>query len=422
MTEEFLQFVWEQRLFDASQLVTVSGEKVRVADPGVRNRDAGPDFFNARVKLGKTLWAGNIEIHKNASDWYRHGHHDDDAYGNIILHVVQRNDRPVFRPGGEEIPTLELPFPPRILENYRLLKEATTWIPCQERFHQADRCKLKIGFNRLMIARLQEKTNEITGRLRQNNHDWNETFYQLLARNFGFRTNALPFDMLARALPSSIPAKHRDSLFQTEALFFGQSGLLHEELLGDNYFLELRKEYDFLAAKYHLRSMGGHLWKFLRLRPVNFPTVRIAQFATLFYRSEGLFSAMLEQADLREIRKLFDITASPYWDSHYKFSHPSKKSVKHLGEEATNILIINTLVPFLFVYGELTRTDHLKDRALEWLDQLPAEENAVISRWKALGVEVENAFDSQALLQLKRNFCDRRLCLECSVGTQLIIG
>jgi len=420
MTEEFLQFVWEQRLFDATGLVTISGEKVTVLETGVRNSDAGPDFFNARIRLGRTLWAGNIEIHRNSSDWYRHGHHDDEAYGNIILHVVQKHDRPVFRPDGEEIPTLELPYPPRLLENYRSLLEAGTWIPCQEQFGQVDRLLLKIGFNRLMVERLQEKTGEIADRLKQNNHDWNETFYQLLARNFGFHTNALPFDMLARSLPSSIPGKHRDNLLQVEALFFGQSGLLHEVLLGDDHFLKLRAEYDFLAAKYHLRPMAAHLWKFLRLRPVNFPTIRIAQFAALIHHTEGLLSRILETASLAALRPLFAVTASGYWTTHYRFNYPSKASVKHLGDEAFENVIINTVVPFLFVYGEQTSAPALKDRALAWLEELPAEENGVIARWASLGAVAESAFESQALLQLKNRYCARKRCLECHVGTKLI--
>ena len=422
MTEEFLQFVWEQRLFDATGLYTISGEKVTVLETGVCNGDAGPDFFNARIRLGKTLWAGNIEIHRNSSDWYRHGHHNDSAYDNIILHVVQKHDRPVFRPNGEEIPVLELLYPSRLLENYHSLLDAGTWIPCQERFGKVDRFMWKIGLNRLMIERLQEKTGEIVDRLLQNNHNWNETFYQFLARNFGFHTNALPFEILARSLSSSIPGKHRDNLLQLEALFFGQSGLLHEELLGDDYFLKLRAEYEFLAEKYNLHPMAGHLWKFLRLRPGNFPTLRIAQFAGLFHHAEGVFSLIMETPSLGELRRLFAVAASDYWTTHYKFNYTSKRSVKHLGDEAFENVVINTLVPFLFVYGEQTSAPHLKDRALEWLGELPAEKNAVISRWTALGAIPETAFESQALLQLKNRYCARKRCLECAVGTKLIIG
>ncbi len=420
MTEEFLQFVWEQRLFDTTCLYTLKGEKVEILETGIRNDNAGPDFFNARIRLGETLWAGNVEIHIHSSDWYKHGHQNDRTYDNIILHVVQKQDKPVFRADGEAIPTLELRYPERLGENYRKLMEAKSWIPCQEKFSQTDRFTLKIGFNRLMIERLQEKTGEITDRHTRNNHNWNETFYQILARNFGFKTNALPFEMVARAMPSSIPGKHRNNLHQLEALFFGQSGLLHEELLGDDYFLELRREYDFLAKKYDLHPLSGHIWKFHRMRPVNFPTLRIAQFAALFHHSEALFSYVTGTSDIREIRKLFQVAASPYWNTHFRFNLPSPEQEKHLGNEATDNLIINTLVPFIFVYGDQTHADHLKDRALMWLDKIPAEGNSVISRWAALGAIPESAFESQALLQLKNKYCDKRRCLECHIGAKLV--
>ncbi len=422
MTEEFLQFVWEQRLFDPSGLFTLSGEKVVIIETGMRNDNAGPDFFNARIRLGETLWAGNVEIHVHSSDWYKHGHQHDRAYDNIILHVVQKQDKPVFRADGEAIPTLELPYPEKIRENYRELLEANTWIPCEKKISHTDRFILKIGYNRLMIDRLDEKTGEITDRLSRNNHDWNETFYHLLARNFGFKTNALPFEMTARALPSSIPGKHRDNLHQLEALFFGQSGLLHEELLGDDYFLELRREFDFLAKKYDLHPLPGHIWKFHRLRPVNFPTLRIAQFAALFHQSESLFSHVTGTTDIREIRRLFQVAASPYWNTHFRFNLPSPDQVKHLGNEAIDNLIINTLVPFVFVYGNQTQADYLKDKALMWLEALPAEANSVISRWSALGATPESAFESQALLQLKNRYCNLKRCLQCHIGTKIVIG
>lgn len=420
MTEDFLQFVWEQRLFNAENLVTISGEKLEVLETGMRNFDAGPDFFNARIRIEDTVWAGNIEIHKNSSDWLRHHHGDDKAYDNIILHVVQNFDRQVLRISGEEIPTLVLPFPLHLLSNYRQLVESNTWIPCQNKFRMMDGYLLKIGLNRLMVERLEDKTGEIVQRLGQNNNDWNETFYQFLARNFGFKTNAVPFELLAKSLPQSIPGKHKDSLFQLEALFFGQSGLLHEVLFGDDYFLKLRDEYDFLAKKYGLKPLASHLWKFLRLRPVNFPTVRLAQFAALFHHSSGLFSRIIETPSLNEIRRLFDVQASEYWTYHYKFNIPAEESPKHLGETAADGLIINTLIPVLFVYGENTGKYFLKDRALEWLDKLPAEENSIIAGWSKLGIEAVSAFESQALIQLKNRYCDHKRCLHCHVGTRLI--
>ena len=420
MSEEFLQFIWEHRLFDAHNFLTVKGERIEVVNPGTRNTDSGPDFFNAMVRLDDTLWVGNVEIHRSASDWLRHHHQADEAYDNTILHVVNDYDLAINRTNGEEIPAAELVYPSHLLENYRHLLASAAWIPCQDKFHSIDPFLLKIGFNRLMVERLQEKTSEISGRLAVNHNDWNETFYQFLARNFGFKINALPFELLAKSLPLGIIGKHADHLPAVEALLFGQSGLLNETLLGDDYFLGLREEYGFLFRKYNLRPVGGHLWKFLRLRPVNFPTVRIAQLAALLSRTKGLFSAITETGDLGKLTEIFDVSASPYWDTHYKFSYVSGKSVKHLGESAIHNIIINTVVPFLFVFGEQHNKPHLKDRALEWLDKLPAEENAIMNKWKELGVNPLSAFESQALLQLKNGYCKERKCLKCHVGNKLV--
>lgn len=420
MTEDFLQFIWEQRLFETNNLETTDGEKLEVVEPGTRNTDSGPDFFNAKIRIDSTLWVGNIEIHRNSSDWMRHHHNTDGAYDSIILHVVDNFDKPVHRKSGSTIPALVLTYPAHILENYRQLLAARTWIPCQARFHAIDPFVLKIGFNRLMIDRLQDKTTEILERLALNQNNWNETFYQFLARNFGFKTNALPFELLAKSLPVSILGKHKNNLQQIEALLFGQSGLLNMELFGDDYFLNLRAEYEFLSKKYRLKPVAGHLWKLLRLRPVNFPTVRIAQLAALIHQSSGLFSEILETDQLTQLQKLFDVRASAYWDHHYKFSYPSKNSSKHLGDSAVNNLIVNTIVPFLFVYGEQNNKHYLKDRALDWLEKMPAETNSVITKWEGLGIQPQSAFETQALLQLKNRYCSERRCLKCHVGNKII--
>jgi len=420
MTEDFLQFVWEQTLYDQTNLTTVAGEKVEVLEPGTRNIDSGPDFFNARIKIDDTQWAGNVEIHRNASDWLRHHHHGNGAYENVILHVVQNFDRQICRLGGEKIPTLVLPVPPRLIYNFRLLMESPGWIPCCNQFQIADRFLLKIGLNRLMIERLENRTQEITTKLQTNSNDWNETFYQLLARSFGFKTNSIPFELMAMSLPQSIPAKHRDNIFQLEALFFGQSGLLNEKLFGDDYYLKLGEEYRFLAKKYHLKPIPAHLWKFLRMRPVNFPTVRIAQFAALFHHASGLFSRMVESGSLDEIKKLLNVKASDYWDTHYRFGTDAEFLPKHLGEVAANGLIINTLIPVLFEYGENSGKNFLKDKALEWLDKLPAEQNSVVSGWAKMGIPADSAFETQALIHLKSRYCDLKRCLHCHIGSKLV--
>jgi hypothetical protein len=421
MPEEFLQYIWENKLFVAENLKTTNGEQLEIISVGKRNTDSGPDFFNARIKIDDTIWVGNIEIHKNSSDWVRHNHQNDKAYNNVILHVAENCDQQIFRNNGEEIPALLFRYPNQLKTNYQKLLDAKTWIACQNQFHKIDPIILQLGFNRLMIERLEDKTSEILIRLQQNNCDWNETFYQMLSRMFGFKVNSVPFEMLAKSLPIGILAKHKSSLFQLEALLFGNSGLLNDQLLGDDYYINLRNEYSFLYKKYQLKGIESHLWKFMRLRPVNFPTVRISQLAALIHSSHGLFSRIIEIERLDELKKLFEVQASDYWNEHYSFNKNStRNSVKELGENSINTLIINVVIPFLFVYGEKQNKENLKNRSLEFLEQLPAEENSIIEKWGKMGVESRSAFESQALLQLKNKYCERKKCLNCQIGVKLV--
>jgi hypothetical protein len=419
--EEFLHFIWENRLFNAHNLETVSGESVEIIQTGRKNTNSGPDFFNAKIKIDDTIWAGNIEIHKKASDWEKHNHDKDKAYENVVLHVVEEADMQISRTNGTQIPTLQLSWPEHFTLNYQKLLEAKTWIPCEEQFHHIDPVALRLGFNRLMIERLEHKTIEIEKQLAQNNNNWNETFYQLLARMFGFKVNAMPFEMLAKSIPLQILSKHKNSLFQLEALLFGTSGLLNEELLGDDYFIKLREEYSFLYKKYNLKTVEPHLWKFMRLRPGNFPTIRISQLAALIHRSQGLFSKIIETVRIEELKKLFNVRASDYWNDHYRFNNPSsQKRMKELGENSINILVINVIVPFLFVYGEKQNQHNLKNRALDFLEKLPSENNSIIKKWGKLGVKPRSAFESQALIWLKNSYCVPKKCLNCQIGNKLV--
>lgn len=421
MPEEFLQYIWENKLFELLNLHTEGGQPLEIIETGKRNTDSGPDFFNARIRIDGTIWVGNVEIHRLASDWVRHNHNTDEAYNNVILHVAEIVDKPVFRSTGEEIPALILQYPEALKTNYQRLLNSKTWIACQSQFHKIDPIILQLGFNRLMIERLEDKTSEITGRLKQNNYNWNETFYQELARMFGFKVNAVPFELLAKATPETILAKHKSSLFQLEALLFGNSGLLSEQLLGDDYFMELRNEYLFLYQKYKLKPIESHLWKFMRLRPGNFPTIRISQFAALVLKSNGLFSKIIGIEKIDELQQLFKVQASAYWNSHFSLNKNSvQQSVKELGIGSINTLIINVVVPFLFIYGDLQNKEFLKNRALEFLEQLPADENSIIGKWRELGVGSRSAFESQALLQLKNKYCEKKKCLNCQIGVKLV--
>ncbi|PTN08374.1 uncharacterized protein DUF2851 [Mangrovibacterium marinum] len=420
MDEFFLQFLWRHRLFDATELKTTAGIPVEVISPGFQNTDAGPDFFNARLKIGDTIWAGNVEVHWRSGDWNKHRHHQDSAYDNVILHLVKEDTGAVQNSKGVFIENVCLPYSSVLEDNYRKLQQATSWIPCADAIHQVPQITLQLWYHALVVERLQHKTSEIVFRLEQNKNDWNETFYQFLARNFGFKVNALPFEMLAKAVPLAVLGKHKNDLFQLEALLFGSAGLLNQELVGDDYFLALRREFSFLYKKYALKPVEGHLWKFLRLRPFNFPTVRIAQFAQLIHQSNALFSQLIEMESLNEVKKLFQIEPSDYWNTHYKFNKQSRELSKNFGTSSFHNLVINTIVPFLFVYGDYYKQQHLKDLAFDFLERIPAEANSIVANWRQLGISAATAYDSQALIELKNSYCNAKKCLNCPVGMKLI--
>ena len=389
--------------------------------PGRHNTNAGPDFFDARIRIGETLWAGNIEIHQRASDWNKHGHQNDPVYRNTILHVVAVSDIQVFNDLGSGVPVLEIKWPRWIEDNYEMLIRSHDWIGCASRLYQVDPFRIKFFLNGIVIERLKQKIDAISKVLSETKADWGETFYCMLARNFGLKENALPFEMVARSLPQSVLAHHHDSLFQLEALLFGQAGLLGEELFGDEYYLELRKEYRFLAVKYGLKPIAGHLWKFMRMHPGNFPTIRLAQFAALIHHSKGLFAAVIEANNLADLQQLFMVQASDYWDNHYSFNKPSVIRKKVFGDQIFSLIVINVVVPFYFLYGESQNKLFLKDRALDILEQMPAENNSAISRWAVAGIVAANALESQALLQLQHNYCESRKCLDCTIGHKIIL-
>jgi len=421
MTEEFLQYVWKHGLFSKEGLTTTQGEPLQIIHPGSINNDAGPDFFNASVKISGTLWAGNVEIHLKSSDWNRHGHQTDSAYNNVILHVVSEDDMSPLLQNGEPLPVLIPEIDQMAWDNYNELVKTPGWPACSCYLHQIDPVYLAATLNSSVIDRMQIKSKAVYQLLKETKNNWNEAFYIFLARSFGFKTNALPFELLARATPLKILNKHHENLFTTEAILFGQSGMLNDQLLGDDYFLRLREEYGFFAKKYHLRGVESHLWKFLRLRPANFPTLRLAQFACLMHQSDSLLSKIIESDQPSELEQLFKLKASPYWDTHFKFNTPARNSEKHLGEAACHNLLINAVAPFLFIYGEFTGNNAQKMKAIELLESLPSEENHIITRWKELGVPCQSAFDSQALIQLKTVFCDQKRCLNCQLGHKVII-
>jgi len=421
MTEELLHHLWKFRLFNQLKLTTTANERIEIVRVGDHNQDAGPDFFNSKIKIDDTLWAGNVEVHVRASDWNKHAHQLDKAYDTILLHVVYEADQPIHRSSGEPIPTLELKqrIDPIYFSNYERFKSSKDWVACERQIGEVPAIVLHASLNRLLVERLEEKFNTTMEMLRLNKMNWEETFYQLLAKSFGFKTNALPFELLAKSVPSLILAKHKSSLLQIEALLFGQAGFLDQHFK-DKYPEQLQNEYVFLKQKFKLVSLDNHLWKFLRLRPVNFPTIRIAQFAQLIYQSNHLFSKMIGADKLEQLKKLMDITVSTYWDTHYVFEKAASSKNKKLGEDSIYNIIINTIIPFLFVYGKAKADESYIDRALRFLEEMEGEKNSIINTWSALNVSVKSAADTQALLQLKNKYCDHKKCLECSIGNYLL--
>lgn len=419
MKESILHYVWQQKLFTQQGLQTTDGEPVEIIDVGRINTDAGPDFFNAKVKIDGTIWAGNVEIHTFASDWNKHNHQADKVYNSVVLHVVKKADIDVFRIDGEKIPQLELIYPEAIEQNYQALINDKKWIPCADKIAEVPGVFIESWKNALLAERLLLKTSSIHNLLNENNQHWEEAFYITLARSFGFGTNSQAFEMLAKSLPVSILGKHKNDLFQIEALLFGQAGLLEHGNF-DDYQQKLKKEYDFLKVKYELKPIDGSQWKLLRLRPDNFPHVRIAQFAAIVHGSSKLLSKIIEQPELDYLLTLFRCEPSEYWKKHYLFGEESKEKSKKLGKSSIYSLLINTVVPFVFCYAADKGNEELKEKALNLLDKIPAEQNAVVTGWKDIGMEVNSAYDSQAFLQLKKMYCDGKNCLRCRVGHKVL--
>ena len=419
MKESILHYVWQNRLFKDHDLKTTDGETLQIIDVGRNNTDAGPDFFNAKIRIGKTLWAGNVEIHTCSSEWYKHNHQSDQAYDSVILHVVLHADCEIYRGDTDRIPQLELTYPTRIDSNYDQLFHDRKWIPCSEKIRLVPPIFIQDWKGALLTERLEQKKNTIGQLLLENNQYWEEAFYITLARAFGFGTNSQAFESLARSLSISVLGKHKDNIIQLEALLFGQAGLLNTEQQ-DDYSAQLKKEYDFLRSKYRLKPLEGSQWKLLRLRPDNFPHVRIAQFAALIHTSTKLFSKIVEDPEIESLRKLFETEPSTYWKTRYLFASESALHIKKLGTQSINSIIINTVVPFLFCYAEHKSNDALKNKAFQMLEEIPAEKNSILFGWQKLGVSAENAFDSQALLQLKKQYCDERKCLRCRIGHKVL--
>lgn len=420
MNELFLLYLWENKLLKPN-LQTTDGEQIEILHTGYRNTDAGPDFSQARIRVGETLWAGNVEMHINASDWYKHRHDADKNYDSVILHVVFQADKQAYTTAGNAIPTLELKgrFDEDILLRYRRFIDSRKWIACEQQAAEIQRFTWLSWLDRVIVERLELKTEEILFMLEQSGNDWDAVFYRRLFSNFGFKVNNDAFDQLARMLPYQLLLKHSDQLLQLEAMLFGTAGMLAANFT-DDYPQQLKKEYAFLKQKYQLKNMEPGRWKFMRMRPTNFPTIRLAQLAALFHNKGRIFSEITEKEDIQQLSAMFAFRASEYWDKHYRFDAEVDGRPKNTGQAAISLVLINTVAQMLFAYGIYHGRQELKDRALMLLETIEAEDNEIIRRFRGAGVSATNALQSQALLHLKKQYCNPRRCLECRIGKVLI--
>jgi hypothetical protein len=419
--EIFLQYVWQFQAFEHANLVTTEGEPLEIIEIGQLNRGAGADFETAKIRIGELIWAGQVEIHTKASDWYKHQHQTNRAYDTVILHVVYEADEVVKNSENKALPTLVLKdrISPLLVQKYWKLLENKDWIPCQAHFGKVSEMTRLFWLERLAVERLEGRVLQIQQQLEAEQMNWEQVFYQSLAASLGAKSNKAPMLLLAQNTPLLLLARHKNNLFQIEALLFGQAGFLEGDF-EEIYPQTLQKEYIHLKNKYQLHTQNTHSWKFGRMRPANFPTIRLAQLAQLIYQSTHLFSKILLCQSASTCATLFELSLHEYWKTHYQLDKISPEHPKTLGKETISLLIINTIVPYLFAYGKLRGETAYCEKALLWLDELEAEDNSIIEMWENMGIQVRTAAQSQALLQLKNEYCEAKRCLECNIGHQIL--
>jgi len=421
MNEDFLHFVWQNKLFQPGNLLTMDGQELDIIHPGIKNTDAGPDFFNAKIKINNTLWAGNVEIHSTESDWYNHKHNTDEAYNNVILHVVQSGNGNTITSSGREVPVWQMTLSNQLSEKYQSLFFNDKWIACEDQLLSIDPMALSQWIDRILIERLEEKNELINQLLKSYKNDWDQVFFILLSRSFGFGVNGLPFEMMAKQTPLKIILKHADNIKQTEALLFGQAGLLLNNKLKDEYTTKLQREYEFLKHKYNLKPIEGHIWKFAKMRPSNFPTVRLAQLAMLLYQNKGSFEKILSDINAKTFVNLINIKASDYWNKHYSLGKISKKEApKHLGTSSAQRILYNTVYPYLFVYFDKNNQQDKKENLVESLYKQATEKNSITANWEKAGLKIENEAQAQSLIFLKNRYCNHKKCLNCRIGHKVL--
>jgi hypothetical protein len=426
--EDFLHYLWQFKYFANQKLKTSENQSLQIFQVGQHNLNSGPDFFNAKLQIGEQLWAGNVEIHCKASDWYVHHHETDANYDNVILHVVWENDMNIYRKNNIPIPTLELKniVSKEVFNNYkRLFSKKQTWINCENEFTSVSKFTRNNWLEKLYFERIEQKSNFVLELLRKSANDWESVLFQMITINFGLKVNKESFLNLANAIDFKIVRKQRNDLKIVEALFFGQAGFLEEDLQ-DSYYVDLKREYNFLRVKYKLEPLFNSQFHFFRLRPNNFPSIRLAQLAGLYHAQENLFSKIITANSLKEFYQLFDFEISSYWREHYNFTSNSAKSPKKLTKSFVDLLLINTIIPLKFTYFKhIGKLD--EEKFMQLIKEISSENNSIIEAFKSLPFEeagskisIENALESQAYLQLKNMYCDEQKCLQCAIGNTLL--
>lgn len=411
-----MQFIWQNQYFNSKHLTTTEGEEIHIIQAGSVNHHQGPDFLNARIRIGQETWVGNIELHVHASSWMEHGHSEDHLYDNVILHVVWQEDKKL----PLSFPALELQgrVSGILLNKYQALMQSPQFIPCQDQIQNVDDITLNTWMQRLLIERLDNRARMIRLLLESNHFHWEETFWWLLASGFGSKVNSEAFLKIAQSLPFSILMKHRNQIHQVEALLLGQAGIL-DTRFAEKYPAMLQQEYHFLAKKYRLKKSHFPLY-YLRMRPANFPTVRLAQLAAFLNKADHFFNRVIETENLAEIEKALNIQANDYWHYHYLPGHPATFMIKKLGREMIRNILINTIIPVVYAYGLVQQSDKILRKALRWMESLPAEKNIIVRRFEDFCIASKTAFDSQALIQLKNEYCNNKRCLDCAIGSKLL--
>ncbi|VAW12151.1 FIG00650353: hypothetical protein [hydrothermal vent metagenome] len=425
MREDLLHFIWKYKKLELGNLVTSKNEKIQIVDFGTHNHLAGPDFFNAKVNIDGQLWAGNIEIHIKSSDWYAHGHEEDVNYDNVILHVVWQDDTSVFRKDSSEIPTLELKnyISETLLKRHQKLfdKKDVGFINCEKSIGDIDSFIVQNWLERLYFERLERKSNDVFKLLKQSNNDWEKVLFVLLLKNFGLKINGDSFMSIAQALDFSVVRKIRNESMALESVLFGLAGFLEDRTIVDSYYIELKKEFAFLNNKFDIQRTGIQKPEFFKLRPPNFPTIRLSQLTNLYAEHQNLFTEIIHTSSLDDMYKVFNIAASKYWNNHFTFGKESKKSRKRLTTKFIDLLIINTILPLKFCYAKHLGKD-VNDEILDIISSIKREDNSVVDNFMKLGVDLKNAKDSQSILQLYNGYCVENRCLECAIGSSLLYG